>query len=268
MAFLFLVIQNLSEFKELKINLVYLFIFLTSFILRHFALTYVEWKMLSNLEVKVNFYEYLIENNLANLINLTSPLKIGAGKKLLFLKEKFNMKTADYFAIFTTLNIHLAVVFFTIFFYGLIYINLISFQLIYLYLFSLLCALYIVNKFKKSKIFKFIILENYLSWKNQKMFWVYTFWILVSVSLGISQTYFLILSIFEFENLVGSLFINSASFFANIVQLSPGNIGFLELIFLSLDEIINLSASQIIIYSSLNRVASILIFLLLNLKKV
>ena len=71
--------------------------------------------MLSNLEVKVNFYEYLIENNLANLINLTSPLKIGAGKKLLFLKEKFNMKTADYFAIFTTLNIHLAVVFFTIF---------------------------------------------------------------------------------------------------------------------------------------------------------
>ena len=100
------------------------------------------------------------------------------------------------------------------------------------------------------------------------MFWVYTFWILVSVSLGISQTYFLILSIFQFENLVGSLFINSASFFANIVQLSPGNIGFLELIFLSLDEIINLSASQIIIYSSLNRVASISIFLLLNLKKV
>ena len=49
MAFLFLVIQNLSEFKELKINLVYLFIFLISFILRHFALTYVEWKMLSNL---------------------------------------------------------------------------------------------------------------------------------------------------------------------------------------------------------------------------
>ena len=80
------------------------------------------------------------------------------------------MKTADYFAIFTTLNIHLAVVFFTIFFYGLIYINLISFQLIYLYLFSLLCALYIVNKFKKTKIFKFIILENYLSWKNQKCF--------------------------------------------------------------------------------------------------
>ena len=268
MAFLFLVIQNLSEFKELKINLVYFFIFVISFILRHISLTYVEWKMVSNLEVKVNFYEYLIENNLANLINLTSPLKIGAGKKLLFLKEKFNMKTADYFAIFTTLNIHLAVVFFTIFFYGLIYINLISFQLIYLYLFSLLCALYIVNKFKNSRIFKFIMLENYLSWKNQKMFWVYTFWILVSVSLGISQTYFLILSIFQFENLVGSLFINSASFFANIVQLSPGNIGFLELIFLSLDEIINLSASQIIIYSSLNRVASISIFLLLNLKKV
>ena len=268
MAFLFLLIQNLSEFKELKINLVYFFIFVISFILRHISLTYVEWKMVSNLEVKVNFYEYLIENNLANLINLTSPLKIGAGKKLLFLKEKFNMKTADYFAIFTTLNIHLAVVFFTIFFYGLIYINLISFHLIYLYLFSLLCALYTVNKIKKTKIFKFIILENYLSWKNQKMFWVYTFWILVSVSLGISQTYFLILSIFQFENLVGSLFINSASFFANIVQLSPGNIGFLELIFLSLDEIINLSASQIIIYSSLNRVASISIFLLLNFKKV
>ena len=69
MAFLFLVIQNLSEFKELKINLVYLFIFLI-FILRHFALTYVEWKMLSNLEVKINFYEYLIENNLANLLTL------------------------------------------------------------------------------------------------------------------------------------------------------------------------------------------------------
>ena len=84
MAFLFLVIQNLSEFKELKINFVYLFIFLISFILRHFALTYVEWKMLSNLEVKVNFYEYLIENNLANLINLTSPLKIGAGKSFYF----------------------------------------------------------------------------------------------------------------------------------------------------------------------------------------
>ena len=212
----------------------------------------------------INFYEYLIENNLANLINLTSPLKIGAGKKLLFLKEKFNMKTADYFDIYHFKYSSCSSVFYN-FFYGLIYKSY-KFQPIYLYLFSLLCALYIVNKFKKTKIFKFIILENYLSWKNQKMFWVYTFWILVSVSLGISQTYFLILSIFQFENLVGSLFINSASFFANIVQLSPGNIGFLELIFLSLDEIINLSASQIIIYSSLNRVASISIFLLLMKK--
>ena len=102
------------------------------------------------------------------------------------------MKTADYFAIFTTLNIHLAVVFLQ-FFSMVLYINLISFQLIYLYLFSLLCALYIVNKFKKTKIFKNIILENYLSWNNKKMFFVYKFCILVSVSLGISQTYFLIL---------------------------------------------------------------------------
>ena len=55
MAFLFLVIQNLSEFKELKINLVYLFIFLISLYSDILLLTYVEWKMLSNLEVKVNF---------------------------------------------------------------------------------------------------------------------------------------------------------------------------------------------------------------------
>lgn len=266
--FLFLVIQNLNEFKKLKIDLLYFLIFVISFIFRHFALTYVEWKMLSNLKVKVNFYEYLIENNLANLINITSPLKVGAGKKLLFLKENFNVKTVEYFAIFTTLNIHLAVIFFTIFFFGLLYINLINFQLIYIYLVSLLIILYIINKFKKSRIFKLLIIENYLSWKNQKIFWSYTFWILVSISFGILQTYFLILAIFQFENLIGSLFINSATFFANIIQLSPGNIGFLELIYFSLDKIINLNSIQIIIYSSIIRVTSISIFLLLNLKKI
>jgi len=224
--------------------------------------------MLSNLKIKVNFYEYLIENNFANLINITSPLKVGAGKKLLFLKEKFNVKTADYFAIFTTLNIHLAVIFFTIFFFGLLYINLISFQLIYVYLIFLLFILYIIIKFKKFRVFKLIIIEDYLSRKNQKIFWGFTFWMLVSVSLGISQTYFLILSIFQFENFIGSLFINSATFFANIIQLTPGNIGFLELIYFSLDKIINLNSVQIIIYSSIIRVSSISIFLLLNLKKV
>lgn len=267
-AFLLLIIQNLTEIKKLKIDLLYFFIFVISFTLRHFSLTYVEWKMLSNLKVKVSFYEYLVENNLANLINITSPLKVGAGKKALFLKEKFNVKTADYFAMFTTLNIHLALIFFSIFFFGLLYINLISFQLIYLYLISLLFILYILNKFKKFRIFKLLIIEDYLSRKNQKIFWSYTFWIILSISFGISQTYFLILSIFQFENFIGSLFINSATFFANIIQLSPGNIGFLELIYFSLDEIINLNSVQIIIYSSIIRISSISIFLLLNLKKV
>tara|TARA_B100000927_G_scaffold113045_1_gene91353 strand:+ start:42401 stop:43078 length:678 start_codon:yes stop_codon:yes gene_type:complete len=223
--------------------------------------------MISKLNIKIAFSEYLVENNLANLINLTSPLKIGAGKKLLYLKEKYNIQAKDYFSIFTTLNIHLALLFFSFFFIGLIFINILDVQFLFLFFVIFGLLIYILKKFESNKFFKFIIIKDYFSSKNLNIFWFFTFLLIVSITLGIFQTYFLILSIFQFENLIGSLFINSASFFANIIQLSPGNVGFLELVFLSIDEIINLSASQIIIYSAINRVASIFIFLVLSIKK-
>ncbi len=114
-VFIYLISKNISEFQKLNIQLSYFSIFIIVFIFRHFFLTYIEWKMISKLNIKIAFSEYLVENNLANLINLTSPLKIGAGKKLLYLKEKYNIQAKDYFSIFTTLNIHLALLFFSFF---------------------------------------------------------------------------------------------------------------------------------------------------------
>jgi len=266
-VFIYLISKNISEFQKLNIQLSYFSIFIIVFIFRHFFLTYIEWKMISKLNIKIAFSEYLVENNLANLINLTSPLKIGAGKKLLYLKEKYNIQAKDYFSIFTTLNIHLALLFFSFFFIGLIFINILDVQFLFLFFVIFGLLIYILKKFESNKFFKFIIIKDYFSSKNLNIFWFFTFLLIVSITLGIFQTYFLILSIFQFENLIGSLFINSASFFANIIQLSPGNVGFLELVFLSIDEIINLSASQIIIYSAINRVASIFIFLVLSIKK-
>ena len=266
-VFIYLISKNISEFQKLNIQLSYFSIFIIVFIFRHFFLTYIEWKMISKLNIKIAFSEYLVENNLANLINLTSPLKIGAGKKLLYLKEKYNIQAKDYFSIFTTLNIHLALLFFSFFFIGLIFLNILDVQFLFLFFVIFGLLIYILKKFESNKFFKFIIIKDYFSSKNLNIFWFFTFLLIVSITLGIFQTYFLILSIFQFENLIGSLFINSASFFANIIQLSPGNVGFLELVFLSIDEIINLSASQIIIYSAINRVASIFIFLVLSIKK-
>ena len=268
LVFVYLLSQNFSEFRKLEINFNYFIIFIITFLLRHITLTFLEWKMVVNLNDKVKFNEYLNENSLANLLNLTMPLKIGAGKKLLFLTSKYNIKTKDYFSIFTTLNIHLAIIFFTFFLFGLIFINLLSFKYIYLYVFLSLLTMYYLKRFKNIKFVKLIIVENYFSKVKNNLFWKNTNLIVISVFFGILQTHFLILSLFQFENLIGSLFINSATFFANIIQLSPGNLGFLELIYISLNDIINLNASEIVIFSTLNRLASIFIFLIFGIKKI
>ena len=266
LVFIYLISQNLLEFKKLEINFNYFILFLLAYVIRHLLITYVEWKMVINLNNKVRFNEYFIENNLANLINLTSPLKIGAGKKLLFLKNKFDIKIQEYFRIFTTLNIHLAIIYFSFFFIGLIFIDLLSFQYFFVYVFLLLLIMYFLKTLKNIKFVKIIIIEDYFSKAKKNFFWLNTTLIFITVFVGILQTYFLILSLFQFENLIGSLFMNSAAFFANIVQLSPGNLGFLELVFLSLNEIISLNSSQIIIYSTFNRISSIFIHLVLNIK--
>lgn len=228
-------------------------------------------------KINLSILESLRIVSRSTAINLSGPANIGAGYKLHYLKKKHGLDIIE------NLSINTAYAFYLNYFYIIIifFITLSSDQSgfenrvhLNLFLMSLVIALIIFlkiinsDKFKKIKI-SFIkdnlekLLLGFQHFKNKST---------TKRKLLLSTIIYILISIFYLHTIMSSvgfnislysiLVLHCLSSVVNLIKLTPGNIGFLEISLIFFQGLHGITTSQIIIFSTISRIISFVSLLL------
>tara|TARA_B100000900_G_C20602168_1_gene726094 strand:+ start:2385 stop:3257 length:873 start_codon:yes stop_codon:yes gene_type:complete len=246
---------------ELLKNIVNITIFEISLIL---ILKILNTLFLSN--ININILKYLnielpqlesinitVKNTLGNL---TTPLKLGTGYKISYLKDNYEIKLTDFifwntiFSIINLIPIVSVFIFFSLFIKAPFIFGYESFSIILF--FTFLVSLFLISKSTvlNSKIEKF----RYFSKRN----------FLIQISnilyfLSSCLIVFIIASNFTNElQFFSSVSYNTLNSFVNLINLTPGNIGVKETVLVVFNEIHQLSFQVVIITSAIERLLTLI----------
>mgnify|MGYP001329434821 CR=1 FL=1 len=265
--FVYFLFENSDLFINLKnMNILSIFVVLLLKGLNIIFLSNINLNILQKLNIKLSNLQSLdltIKNTLGNL---TSPLKLGSGYKISYLKEKYDLKILDYI-IWNTFYAYINI--FPVLFIFLIYsliVNKFEIENIILLIVILLIVLYLSIKY-----FNF----RYLLRKNTYYKVTFLYFSKINLVIQLNNILFFISNSVICYLLLNSLnkdtiFFSalSYSFLASIVSLinvTPGNIGVKEVLIISLNQIHGIGYKFIIITSFIERLASFICLFLFQI---
>ena len=238
-------IQTIAILLSLKFINIYLLSNLNIYILKNIGIN------LKNIEST----KLTVRNTLGNL---SSPLKLGSGYKLSYLKEKYDIKINEYLFITTFYSIFNLIPIFLIF---LIYSflgnqkTILNNLIIMFFIFLVLCLQHLV--FKSYRILKKINtgLSKKLISKNNLIIQINNILFFLSSSIIV---YLIVINLSNIDSFYSSISYNFLGSFVNIVNLTPGNIGIKEGLIISFNNIHKIGFDLVIITSFVERFLSLI----------
>jgi uncharacterized protein (TIRG00374 family) len=269
-------IEVLNEINSIQVGYIGIFFVISYF--NYVIKAKINMDLYSFSKIKLSIFESLRIVSRSTAINLSGPANIGAGYKLHYLKKKYNLDIIENF------SINIAYVFYLNYFYIVIIflITLLSNQnwiekntYLLLFLFSIIVVLFLffkiisLNQVKniKIKIFKDNIEKLLLGFQylrkdieNTRKLIISSiahflisiiYWQIVMYSAGFNITLYSLAVLYCLSSMV------------NLIKLTPGNIGFLEVSLIFFQGLHGITTNQIIIYSVVTRIVSFLTILFL-----
>ena len=265
----------LNEIPSIQIGYIGI-IFLISFI-NYLIKAKINIDIYSFSKIKLSIHESLRIVTRSTAINLSGPANFGAGYKLHYLKKKYGLDIIENFSINTAYAFYLNYFYIIIIFL----ITLFSYQSgiensIYLNLFllSIVIALFVFLKIissKKLEKIKIKILKDTV----EKLLLGFQYFKKDTESkrkLIVSSIIYILVSIIYLQTVMSSvgfnislyslLVLHCLSSVVNLIKLTPGNIGFLEVSLIFFQGLHGITTFQIIIFSVVSRIVSFVTLLL------
>jgi len=246
---------------ELLKNIVNINIFEISLIL---ILKILNILFLSNININILKYLNIVLPQLESinitvkntLGNLTTPLKLGTGYKISYLKDNYGIKITDFIfwnTIFSIINLILIVfvfIFYSLFIkapfiFGNESISIILFFTFLIFLFLISKSTVLKSRLKK---FRYFSKRNFLIQISNFLYFISSCLIV-----------FVIASNFTTElQFYSSVSYNTLNSFVNLINLTPGNVGVKETILIIFNNIHQMSFQVVIITSAIERLLTLI----------
>ncbi len=271
--------ENLEVFNKISsIKIVNIFIiFLVSFTI-YLIKAKINVDVYSFSKIRLSIIEALRIISRSTAINLSGPANIGAGYKLHYLKKKYDLNIIENISINTAYAFYLNYFYIIIIFLITLSSNQTGFEnSFYLnsFLISVIFALFIFLKIissKKLEKIKIKILKDTI----EKLLLGFRYFKEDSKNvrkLILSSLIYIVVSIIYLQAVMSSagfnislyslLVLHCLSSVVNLIKLTPGNIGFLEISLIFFQGLHGITTNQIIIFSVVSRIVSFTSLLLL-----
>jgi len=257
--FVYFIFKNFEQFKNFSnFNLQTVAILLSLKFINIYLLSNLNIFILKNIGINLKNIEsakLTIKNSLGNL---SSPMKLGSGYKLLYLKEKYDMKVNEYFFITTFYSIFNLIPIFLIFlifsFLGNQRTILNNLMITLFIFFGLVFATFSIQKFPYFKKINTGISKRLIS-KNNLIIQTNSILFFLSSSIIV---YLIIINLSNIDSFYSSVSYNFLGSFVNLVNLTPGNIGIKESLIISFNNIHKIGFELVIITSFVERFLSLI----------
>ena len=238
-------IQTIAILLSLKFINIYLLSNLNIYILKNIGIN------LKNIEST----KLTVRNTLGNL---SSPLKLGSGYKLSYLKEKYDIKINEYLFITTFYSIFNLIPIFLIFliysFLGNQKTILNNLIIMFLIFFGLVFTTFSIQKLPYFKKINTGLSKKLIS-KNNLIIQINNILFFLSSSIIV---YLIVINLSNIDSFYSSISYNFLGAFVNIVNLTPGNIGIKEGLIISFNNIHKIGFDLVIITSFVERFLSLI----------
>lgn len=251
--FIYFIFENLQFFLDLqKIKLDFIFLVLILKILNILFLSNINLRILNNLKINLNFmesFEITIKNTLGNL---SSPLKLGSGYKITYLKEHYKLEIKNYILLNTFFSIlNLIPIFLIFILYNIFNSQVRDFKIVGIVtIISFLVTLFL------------IVFQNFQFLKTLKIFSKNNLHIHVNnILFFLSNTFIVYIianQLLPYSSFFSALAFTSLGFVVNLVNLTPGNIGIKESVLFIFENIHGYSLYLLIFISFLERFISLI----------
>ena len=257
--FVYFIFKNFEQFKNFSnFNLQTVAILLSLKFINIYLLSNLNIFILKNIGINLKNIEsakLTVKNSLGNL---SSPMKLGSGYKLLYLKEKYDMKVNEYFFITTFYSIFNLIPIFLIFlifsFLGNQRTILNNLMITLFIFFGLVFATFSIQKFPYFKKINTGISKRLIS-RNNLIIQTNSILFFLSSSIIVYLIIINLSNIDSFYSSVSYIFLES---FVNLVSLTPGNIGIKESLIISFNNIHKIGFELVIITSFVERFLSLI----------
>jgi len=281
--FLFTIYSYLQENLEVfnKISTIKIFnifiIFLVSFTI-YLIKAKINVDIYSFSKIRLSIIEALRIISRSTAINLSGPANIGAGYKLHYLKKKYDLNIIENISINTAYAFYLNYFYIIIIFLITLSSNQTEFEnSFYLnsFLISVIFALFTFLKIISSNKLEKIKIKN-LKDTLEKLLLGFRYFNEDSENvrkLILSSFIYIVVSVIYLQAVMSSVGFNISIYSllvfhclssgVNLIKLTPGNIGFLEISLIFLQGLHGITTNQIIIFSVVSRIVSFISLLLL-----
>lgn len=278
-AFYSYIQQNIEILNQISsIQTIYIWVIFLFSVMNYIIKARLNIDIYSFTKIQLSVLESLRIVIRSTALNLSGPVNIGAGYKLHYLKKKYGLNIIENFSINTAYAFYLNYFYIIIIFFITLGTNLSgSENSVYLNLFLLvtIIALFIFFKIitsKKLEIIKVKFLKDNIEklligfqyFKEQKE---------CAKKLFVASNIYILISIIYFQTIMISvgfnitlhslLVLHCISSIVNLIKLTPGNIGFLEISLIFFQGLHGITTNQIIIFSVISRIISFVTLLLL-----
>ena len=255
----YFIFKNFEQFKNFSdFNLQTIAILISLKFINIYLLSNLNIFILKNIGINLKNTESIKLTVRNTLGNLSSPLKLGSGYKLSYLKEKYDIKINEYLFITTFYSIFNLIPIFLIFlifsFFGNQRIVLNNLIIMFLIFFGLVFATLSIKKLPYFKKINTVMSKKLIS-KNNLIIQFNNILFFLSSSIIV---YLIIINLSNIDSFYSSISYNFLGSFVNIINLTPGNIGIKEGLIISFNNIHNISFDLVIITSFIERFLSLI----------
>lgn len=261
----------LEIFNKIKFHYILAFILLN--LINYFLKTFINIYIFESINIKLSFSEAFNLSFKNTVGNLLGPLKAGSGYKLHYMFKNYDVSPTMYISTNTAYAVVSIFINFLILFLLTVFeLNIIELSIfqIFLILISLSSIIVLTINFLTKNIekIKLNFLKNFtigfLSlFTNKILFFKLILLSLIFTILNISILYF-VFSMYGFEiTFVSTVLYSTLGSFTSLVKITPGNIGFYELIMISMSSFHGIQIGQILNSSIFIRTISYLTIILI-----
>ncbi len=261
----------LEIFNKIKFQYILAFILLN--LINYFLKTFINIYIFESINIKLSFSEAFNLSFKNTVGNLLGPLKAGSGYKLHYMFKNYDVSPTMYISTNTAYAaISIFINFLILFLLTVFELNIIELSIfrIFLILISLSSIIVLTINFLTKNIekIKLNFLKNFtigfLSlFINKILFFKLILLSLIFTILNISILYF-VFSMYGFEiTFVSTVLYSTLGSFTSLVKITPGNIGFYELIMISMSSFHGIQIGQILNSSIFIRTISYLTIILI-----
>jgi len=261
----------LEIFKKIKIQYILAFILLN--LINYFLKSFINIYIFKAINITLSFSEAFNLTFKNTVGNLLGPLKAGSGYKLHYMFKNYDVSPTMYISTNTSFAFISIFINFLILFLLMVFeLNIINLSLlqIFLILISIFSIIVLNINFLTKNIDRIRInfLKNFTSgfislFINKNLFFRLILLSLIFTTLNISILYFVFL-MYDFEiAFVSTVLYSTLGSFTTLIKITPGNIGFYELIMISTSSFHGIQTGQILNSSIFIRTISYLTIILI-----